>query len=67
MKISHHQDKWMRYEDDIWQYYYPQLKEWLGKGKDRKPAQVAFTAGLARWIANLVEDAEEKVRKEKNG
>ena len=35
-------------------YYYPQLEEWLNN-PNRKPAQIAFTAGLGRFIASLIE------------
>jgi len=52
----------MRYEDDIIKYYYHWLKEWLDNPK-RKPANMAFTAGLSRDITRLMEDAM-KVREE---
>jgi hypothetical protein len=47
--------KWMRYEDKICLYYWPSLYEWM-RSKPRKPANMAFTAGLARNIAELIEE-----------
>ena len=52
-------DKWMRYEDDITKYYYPQILDWINS-KERKHSQIAFTSGLGRNIARLIETAEAK-------
>jgi ribosomal protein L19E len=49
----------MRYEDDITKYYYPQILDWINS-KERKHSQIAFTSGLGRNIARLIETAEAK-------
>lgn len=54
-------DKWMGYEDDIVKYYYPKVLEWLDS-EPRKHSQIAFTAGLGRNIARLIETAENKMK-----
>lgn len=53
------QSKWMRYEDDIIKYYYKQLREWLDN-KMIKPSVTAFTSGLGRDIARLMEDSKKQ-------
>ena len=50
------QDKWMPYEKEIIRYYYPQLIEWIETGMI-KPSIIAFTSGLGRDIAGLIEQA----------
>lgn len=52
-------DKWMRYENDIARHYYPQLLDWI-KSIPRKPSNLAFTSGLGRNIARLIEISEEE-------
>ena len=51
---THNESKWMRYEKDIIQYYYPKVIEWMDEGF--KWSGVAFTSGLGRNIANLIEN-----------
>ncbi len=56
MNKLNQEDKWMRYEDDIIAHYYWQLKIWLHE-PERKQSDIAFTSGLGRVIARLMEDA----------
>ena len=58
------QDKWMRYEDDIVRYYYPKIMEWLKK-RPLKWSGTAFTSGLGRQIAFMIEEAI-RLEKEEN-
>jgi hypothetical protein len=57
------QSKWMMYEREIIRYYYPQLAEWLKTGM-KKPSVLAFTSGLGRDIARLMEDSKEQGKEE---
>lgn len=49
-------DKWMPYEDLISRYYYETLLNYI-KSSPRKPPVNAFTSGLGRNIAFLIDEA----------
>lgn len=53
-RASRARRKWLIHEDDIIAYCYPQLMEWVARG--RPPAVTYFTAGLPRFIATFVEE-----------
>ena len=52
----------MRYEEDISKYYYPMILDWI-RSNPRKGSSTAFTSGLGRNIAYLIEVALEQQRK----
>jgi hypothetical protein len=58
--------KWMPYEDEIARYYSPRIREWIDS-PNRKWSVLAFTSGLGREIASLIEYAESKTDKKKYG
>ena len=46
--------KWVMYEKDIIGFYYPRVIEWMDNGFQW--SGMAFTSGLGRQIAGLVEE-----------
>ena len=46
--------RWIEHEDQIIDEVIPRVMEWM-KSRPRKPAMFAFTAGLERQIAYLIE------------
>ena len=65
------QSKWMRYEKDIIRYYHEGIIRWMDEGFQW--SGTAFTSGLGRDIARLIEEGirrqcgEVKVTKEFGG
>lgn len=50
------EDKWLLHETDIGLYLFRRLENYA-RDVNRKPASLAYTAGLTRVAAGLVEDA----------
>lgn len=56
LRNEFHEDKWLRYEHEIGQKIYLRMREWIAD-PNRKQSIFAFTAGLERTVARMVEDA----------